>query len=278
MNFEMLIGDIVDIFTSKTMLRALAVGASVSVCTALLGVVLVLKSYSMIGDGLSHLGLGVLSVSLVLGIAPMWVSVPSIMVAAVLLLHLSESSSVRGDSVIAVISTSSIALSVIVTAAAGGLNSDVWSYMFGSVLAVSRGDAIAGVLLSLAVIATFVLFYNRIFAVCADERFARASGVNVRLCKLVLSIMIAITVAVGMRLVGTMLISGLIVFPALSAMSVTKRYRTVVILSAVISLSCFTVGLIASYVLGLPSGAGIVAVNLICLLICRIVRLARSFG
>ena len=164
MNFETLIEDIVDIFTSRTMLRAVAVGASVSVCAALLGVVLVLKHYSMIGDGLSHLGLGILSVSLVFGAAPMWISVPAIMLAAVLLLHISESSSVRGDSVIAVISTSSIALSIIVTSLAGGLNSDVWSYMFGSVLAVSRADAIAGVLLSAAVVAVFVLFYNKIFA------------------------------------------------------------------------------------------------------------------
>lgn len=276
MNFETLIEDIVDIFTSRTMLRAVAVGASVSVCAALLGVVLVLKHYSMIGDGLSHLGLGILSVSLVFGAAPMWISVPAIMLAAVLLLHISESSSVRGDSVIAVISTSSIALSIIVTSLAGGLNSDVWSYMFGSVLAVSRADAIAGVLLSAAVVAVFVLFYNKIFAVCADERFARASGVNVRLCKLVLSLLIAVTVAVGMRLVGTMLISGLIVFPALSAMSLSKRYKTVIILSAALSLLCFTVGLVASYVLSLPSGAGIVAVNLICLAVCRTVKLARS--
>ena len=274
---ELFISDLIDIFTSKTMLRALAVGASVSVCAALLGVVLVLKHYSMIGDGLSHLGLGVLSVSLVFGMAPMWISVIAIMIAAVLLLHISERSSVRGDSVIALISTSSIALSVIVTSAAGGLNSDVWSYMFGSVLALSRSDAILSILLSLAVVSVFAIFYNKIFAVCADERFARASGVRVGSCKLVLSLLIAVTIAVGMRLMGTMLISGLIVFPALSAMSISKRYRSAIILSAILSLICFVLGLIISYTLSLPSGAGIVAVNLICFVICRLVRLARSF-
>lgn len=260
------------------MLRALAVGGAVSVCAALLGVVLVLKNYSMIGDGLSHLGLGILSVSLVIGWAPMWLSIPAIMLAAVFLLHLSEKSSIRGDSIIALISTSSIALSVIITSVAGGLNADVWSYMFGSVLALSRADAIIGILLSIGVVSVFILFYNKIFAICADERFARASGVNLRESKLVLSLLIATTIAIGMRLMGTMLISGLIVFPALSAMSVAKRYRSVIVTAASLSLVCFTLGLIASYVLSLPSGAGIVATNLVCFIVCRIVRAARSFA
>lgn len=275
---ELFIQDIIDIFTSKTMLYALTVGGAVSVCAALLGVVLVLKNYSMIGDGLSHLGLGILSVSLVLGWAPTWIAIPAIMLASVLLLHLSDRSSIRGDSIIALISTSSIALSVIITSVAGGLNADVWGYMFGSVLALSRTDAIVGILLAIGVIAIFVLFYNKIFAICADERFARASGVNVRTCKLVLSLLIATTIAIGMRLMGTMLISGLIVFPALSAMSVAKRYRSVVVTAASLSLVCFVFGLFASYMLSLPSGAGIVAINLVCFTVCRAIRALRSFS
>ena len=245
--------------------RALAAGLMVSLCAALLGVTLVLKRYSMIGDGLSHVGFGALAIALAMNLSPLKVAIPVVVIAAFFLLRLSQAKagSLRGDSAIALISTSALAAGVIVTSMTKGMNVDVYSYMFGSILSISSGDVWLSSGLSAVVLVLFVLFYPRIFAVTFDEPFARATGVKAGSYNLLIALLTALTVVVGMRMMGTLLISSLIIFPALSSMRVFSRFKTVTISAAIISVSCFFVGMMLSCVYSLPTGAGIVAVNLV---------------
>ena len=247
--------------------RAMVVGILVSLCASVLGVGLVLKRYSMIGDGLSHVGFGALSVATVLNVAPLTVSVPVVVLAAVLLLRISESSKIKGDAAIALISSGSLAIGVLIVSLTKGMNTDLYSYLFGSILSLSRNDALLSMLLSVAVLALFVLFYHRIFAVTFDQEFAKAIGTDAGLYNLIIALLTAVTIVLGMRMMGTLLISSLIIFPSLSAMRLFRQFRSVMICSAFISLSCFLVGIVASYVLETPTGASIVAANIASLLL-----------
>lgn len=260
---------IFDVFSFSFMRYALIVGVLVSLCAALLGVLLVLRRYSMIGDGLSHVGFGALSVAYATSLAPMAVAVPVVILAAFVLLGLSESKKIKGDSAIAVLSSSALALGVVANSVAGGSAADLSGYLFGSILALNKSDVIISVVLSLIVIGLFVLFKNRIFAVTFDMPFAKSAGVHVRLYNMLLALLIAITVVVGMQIVGTMLISSLIIFPALSAMQIAESFKGVIILSAVISVLSFIVGLVVS--LTLPTGAMIVLCNLAVLIVCTVI-------
>ena len=247
--------------------RALIVGILVSLCAALLGVSLVLKRYSMIGDGLSHVGFGALSIAMALNLAPLQVSVPVVVVAAFLLLRISENSKIKGDAAIALIATSSLAIGVIVTSLTTGMNIDVYNYMFGSILAMSKSDVYTSIILSVVVILLFVLFYNKIFAVTFDENFAKATGTNTNIYNMLIAFLTAITIVVGMRIMGTLLISSLIIFPALTSMRIFKSFKGVVISSAIISIICFVIGIMTSFQFSLPAGASIVVINIVVFII-----------
>ena len=222
--------------------RALLVGMLVALCSALLGVSLVLKRYSMIGDGLSHVGFGALSIAMAMRLAPLAVAAPVVVLAAFLLLRISENSRIKGDAAIALIASSSLAIGVIVTSLTSGMNTDVYGYLFGSILAMGVGDVAASVVLSAAVLLLFILFYNKIFAITFDEAFAQATGVNARGYTLLIALLTAVTIVVGMRIMGAMLISSLIIFPALTSMRVCRSFKGVVISSALVSVVCFFVG------------------------------------
>ena len=250
--------------------RALVVGVLVSLCAALLGVSLVLKRYSMIGDGLSHVGFGALAVASAFHLAPLAVTVPVVVLSAILLLRLRGSSRVKGDAAIAIISSSALAIGVIVVSVTSGMNTEVSSYLFGSILSLSRGDAVLSVILSLAVLALFLLFYPRLFAVTFDETFARATGTRADLYNTLLAVLTAVTVVIGMRMMGALLISSLIIFPALSAMKLCRSFRGVILCAALISVVCFLVGMIASYAFETPSGASVVAADLIAFALCSV--------
>ena len=245
------------------LVRAFLVGVLVSLCAALLGTSLVLKRYSMIGDGLSHVGFGALAIASALGVAPLAVAVPVVVVAAVLLLRVSQSGRVRGDAVIALISSGALAVGVLVISLTSGVNTNVSNYMFGSILTISGSDAVLSVILCAAVLVVFTLFYPRIFAVTFDETFARATGTKAEGYNMLLAILTAITVVLGMRMMGALLISSLIIFPALSAMRVFRSFRSVTVCSAVLSVVCFTLGMTLSYALETPSGASVVAGDII---------------
>ncbi len=254
--------ELFNMFSYHFIQRALVVGILVSLCAALLGVSLVLKRYSMIGDGLSHVGFGALAVASAFNLAPLAVTIPVVVVAAVLLLRMSKNGMLKGDTAIAMISSSAIAIGVMVISLVNGINTELNSYMFGSILSASRSDAVLSVVLCTAVLVLFVLFYPRLFAVTFDEDFARATGTNTELYNTLLAVLTAITVVLGMRMMGALLISSLIIFPALSSMRVCRSFRAVVLCSAAISVSCFVLGMIASYFLETPTGASIVIANL----------------
>jgi zinc transport system permease protein len=251
--------------------RAFLVGIIVALCSALLGVSLVLKRYSMIGDGLSHVGFGALSIAMAMNLAPLKVSVPVVVLSAFLLLRISENSKIRGDAAIAIISSSSIAIGVLVTSLTTGMNTDVYNFLFGSILAMSREDVILSVALSAVVLLLFLFFYHRIFAVTFDENFARATGTNAGLYNMLIALLTAVTIVVGMRIMGSLLISSLIIFPALSAMRIFRSFRGVVLMSALISVICFICGMVISYGFDTPAGASIVAVNLTGFFICGLI-------
>ena len=267
---------LLEMFTYPFIVRAFAAGVLLSLCAALLGVPLVLKRYSMIGDGLSHVSFGALSVALACGWAPLPVSIPVVIVAALGLLRMTERSRMGADAAIAVVSASSLAVGVIVTSLTTGMTTDVDSYMFGSILAMDRADVALSAGLSAAVLLLFVLFYHKLFAITFDESFSRATGVRVGLYNTFLSVLTALTIVLGMRMMGAMLISSLVIFPALSAMRVEKSFRGVVVLAGVLSVLGFCAGLTGSYLLSTPVGASVVVVDLLIFLLCCGVRRVRG--
>ncbi|MEG0511459.1 MAG: metal ABC transporter permease [Clostridia bacterium] len=267
-----------NMFSYQFMVRALIVGVLVSLCASLLGVSLVLKRYSMIGDGLSHVGFGSLAVATALGLAPMAVTIPVVVLAAFLLLRLSSRAKLKGDAAIAMISTGALALGVIVLSLSSGMTSDVNNYLFGSVLAMSESDVWLSVVLAAVVLILFAVFYRKIFAVTFDEVFARAIGERAELYNMLLAFLTAITIVLGMRVMGAMLISSLIIFPALTAMRVCKSFRSVTLCAAVVSVLCFLVGLYCSYVLATPAGASVVVVHIVAFLAFSAVGKLRALG
>ncbi|MCI6767027.1 MAG: metal ABC transporter permease [Lachnospiraceae bacterium] len=254
------------------LVRALIVGVLVSLCAALLGTSLVLKRYSMIGDGLSHVGFAALACAYPFGFSPLYISIPVCVAAAFFLLQLKESSRIKGDAATALMCSGALAVGVMVISLTTGMNTDVCNYMFGSILAMSSSDLYLSIVLSIAVLALYVLFFNRIFAVTFDETFAGATGVNVRLYNMVIAILTAVTVVLGMRMMGTLLISSLIVFPSLTAMRVARKFKATVILSAFLAVFCFLTGLVFSYLHAVPTGACIVVTNIILFLLFFIVE------
>lgn len=248
-------------YVSVILLPALIAGIAVSLCASLLGVSLVLKRCSMIGDGLSHVGYGTLCVAVAMGWAPMQVTVPVVILAAYILLRLSESSKLGGDTAIALFSASALAIGIFASSKAN-LTTDVSHYMFGSILAMTKGDVIFSAVLSVCVLLTYLLFYNKIFAVTFDENFARATGLNVRLYNLLIAVLTAVTVVLGMMMMGALLISSLMIFPAVTAMRLCRRFRSVILTSVAVSVGCFLLGLFVSLWADTAVGASVILVNL----------------
>ncbi|MDR2535550.1 MAG: metal ABC transporter permease [Treponema sp.] len=251
-----------EMFSYTFLVRAVIVGLLVSLCASLLGVSLVLKRYSMIGDGLSHVGFGALALAAALNMAPLTVSIPIVVLAAFLLLRLSENSPIKGDAAIALISTASLALGVVIISMTTGMNTDVCNYLFGSILAMSKADVYLSITLSVIVLTLFVIFYHKIFAVTFDETFAKATGIKTGIYNMLIALLTAVTIVLGMRMMGALLISALIIFPALTSMRLCKRFRTVTVSAAAVSVSCFFTGVVISYLYAIPTGASVVMVNI----------------
>ena len=268
--------DFIQMFSYPFIQRALIAGILVSLCAALLGVSLVLKRYSMIGDGLSHVSFGALAIAVALDFTPLYFSIPVVILAAFFLLRMANHPRWNSDAAIAVMSASALAIGIIVISRTTGMTTDVDSYMFGSILAMDRGDVVLSIVLSSAVLAMFLLFYHRIFAITFDESFSRATGVRVNRYNILLSVLTALTIVLGMQMCGAMLISSLVIFPALTAMRLFKSFRAVVLCAAVLSVSCFCAGLAASYLYATPVGATVVLANLaVFLLACLIAKIRK---
>ena len=249
---------------------AFVAGVLISLCAGLLGVVLVLKRYSMIGDGLSHVAFGAMAVAAVLGFAPMTVALPVTVAVAVLLLLAGEKQLIKGDSAIAMLSAGSLAvgyllLNLFPSTDTGSLSGDVCASLFGStsMMTLSGSDVWLCVGLSAAVIAFFVLFYHKIFAVTFDEGFATSAGVRVRAYNFLIASVSGVVIVLAMKLVGALLISSLIIFPALSAMRVFRGFRSVVICSAVLSVVGSLTGLLLALLLSTPTGASVAVVPIV---------------
>ena len=262
---------IITMFQYPFIQRALIVGVLVSLCAALLGVCLVLKHYSMIGDGLSHVSFGALSVAVALGVSPLWISIPSFC-----LLRIRENAHMKNDAAIAVVSSSALAIGITVTALTTGINTDVSSYMFGSILVMNEQDVMISIVLCVIVLALFILFYSRIFSITFDENFSKASGIPVGRFNALLSVLTAVTITLGMRMMGAMLISSLIIFPALIAMRLQRSFSGVIIAAAITAVIDFLLGLVISFLLSTPTGASIVLVNLCVLLIVTAIQKIRG--
>lgn len=251
--------------------RAVLVGCLISLCAALLGVSLVLKRYSMIGDGLSHVGFGILTIATAFGFtSPLYISIPGVIIFAIILLKIGNNAKIKSDSAIALISSSALAIGVAVTSVTTGMNTDVCNFMFGSILAMSQSDVYLSVVVSIIVAILFVLYYRKLFLITFDEEFAKASGLKAGKYTNLIAILTALIIVVGMRMMGTMLISSIIIFPALTSMRVFKSFKKVVISSGIISVIAFLVGIYLSYIYNISTGATIVLVNLILFIIFTI--------
>ena len=267
---------ILQMFSWPFMQRAMIAGVLVSLCCALLGVSLVLKRYSMIGDGLSHVSFGALAIAVALGVTPLYFSIPVVILAAFFLLRMAGRPHWNSDAAVAAMSASALAVGILVISRTTGMTTDVDNYMFGSVLAMTEADVVLSGILSAAVLALFVLFYHKLFAVTFDESFSRATGLKVDRYNTLLAVLTALTIVLGMRMMGAMLISSLIIFPALTAMRLFKSFRGVVVCAGITSVLCFCAGLTASFTLSTPVGASVVVTNLLLFLLsCLPGRLRR---
>ncbi len=270
-------------YLSYPMVRyALIVGVLISLCASLLGVTLVLKRFSFIGDGLSHVAFGATAVAAVLGLTnDMFFVLPVTILCAVLLLRTGQNAKLSGDAAIAMLSVGALAVGYLLLnlfSASANVAGDVCSTLFGStaILTLTKGEVWLSIALSAAVVLVFVLFYNRIFAITFDERFARAVGTKTDAYNLGLSVLIAVIIVLAMKLVGALLISALVVFPALSAMRVFKSFRAVTVCAGAISVLGAVAGLVISILAGTPVGATIVVVDLAVFLVFSVIGGARS--
>ena len=267
---------VIEMLSYPFMTRAFLVGSLVALCSALLGVSLVLKRYSMIGDGLSHVGFGAMAIAVAMNAAPLTVAIPVVIVAAILLLRISGNAKIKGDAAIALISTTSLAVGVMVISLTTGMNTDVYNYMFGSILAMSAEDVKLSLVLSVFVLILFIVFYHKIFAITFDETFARATGVKAGVYNTLIAVLTAVTIVLGMRMMGALLISSLIIFPALTSMRVCRTFKSVIINAAVISVVCLIAGVTLSYVAATPAGASVVLANLVMMVLYTIVGAVKN--
>ena len=258
-----MINEIFEMFSYSFMVRAFIVGLLISLCASLIGVSLVLRRNSMIGDGLSHVGFGAFAIATILGFAPLEFSIPIVIVISFLILRLNDSSKIHGDSMIALISASSLAIGTFAISVTG-VNTDINNYLFGSILSINQTDV---------VVLLYIFSYNKIFAITFDEKFAKSIGVNTNFYNMIFASLCSIVVVLGMRLVGALLISSLIIFPTLSSMQIFVKFKSVVISSVIISILSFICGLVISYLNATPTGATIVIVNLVIFIIFKLISL-----
>lgn len=252
-----------DAFSYTFMRNALIGGALISLCAGLLGVCLVLKRFSMIGDGLSHVGFGALAIGAAAGVAPLKAAIPIVIVAAIFLLRINESSKLNGDAAIALISTASLAVGIVVASLTGGMNIDLNNYMFGSILAMKTEYVIICAVISVIAALIYFVMYRYIFATSFDETFAKATGIKTGVYTAIIAVLTAVITVIGMQMMGALLMSSFIIFPALTTMRICKSFKGTVIFSCVMAVISFSIGLFISFVLNTPAGATIVLVDLL---------------
>ena len=265
-----------DMFTYPFMQRALLVGLMIAICAALVGVSLVLRKNSMIGDGLSHTAFSAFALATVLGLTPLYFALPVVIIASFFVLRLSRNRKMHGDAAIAALSASSLAIGTMAISVSKGVNIDLNSYLFGSILSVSWGDVLLSAILAVVVILLYLFAYHRIFAITFDEEFAKSVGVKTGVYDAIFAAICSVVVVLGMRLLGSLLISSLVIFPTLSAMRLCRTFKGIVFTSVIISIIAFVAGLMASYIFATPTGATVVIANLIIFVIAYLIEKIRK--
>lgn len=261
---------------------ALIVGVLVALCSSLLGVILVLKRFSYIGDGLSHVAFGAMAIAAVVGLTDqMMLTLPITIVCAILLLWTGQNAKIKGDAAIAMISVGALAFGYLLMnlfPTSSNISGDVCSSLFGStkILTLTKSEVILSIVLSVVVVILFVIFYNRFFAVTFDESFAKAVGTKTRLLNLLIATVIAVIIVLAMNLVGSLLVSALVIFPALSAMRIFKSFKSVTIFSAILSVICALTGIIISIPFDTPVGSTIVITDIVAFAVCWTIGAVRK--
>ena len=272
-----MINSIIEMFSYSFMVRAFVVGILISLCASLIGVSLVLRRNSMIGDGLSHVGFGAFAIATILGLTPIYFAIPIVIITSFFILKLGENSKIHGDSAIALISASSLAIGTFVISVTKGVNTDINNYLFGSILSVNETDVIVSIILSIFILLLYIFCYNKIFAMTFDEKFAKSIGINTNLYNVIFASLCSIVVVLGMRLMGSLLISSIIIFPTLSSMQLFKKFKSVVVSCVLISVVSYAIGLIVSYIYATPTGATIVIINLLFFIIMKIISVIKKY-
>ncbi len=258
-----------EIFSYGFMLRALVAGVLIALSAGLIGVPLVLKRNAMIGDGLSHVGFAAIALATAVGLAPLEFALPVVIIVSFLIIKLNENKKINGDAAIALVSASALAIGVFLISVFG-VNVDINSYLFGSILAVSEGEMILSIILSILMIMFYIIFYNRIFVTTFDNDFAKAVGVKTKYYEMIFAALCSTVVVIGMKIAGALLISSLIIFPVLTARNIAKSFWKVSVFSGIFAVIGFLIGLIVSYVFSVPTGATIVITNLLILVIVKL--------
>ena len=263
---------LIEALQTNFILKAILVGVLVAISSSLLGVFLVLKKYSMIGDGLAHVSFGAIAIAVFLGLTPLYVSIPLVTASSILILKLNEKAGINGDAAIGLVSSFSVALGYLIASSTSGFSVNLSSYLFGSILLVSNTEVILAIILSIVVTFTVLFLYNSFFALTYDEEFASVSGLKTKTLNYTLSILTSLTIVLGIKVVGTMLISSLIIFPTVTALYVAKSFKKTIIFSLIISVSCVILGILLSIMINTPTGATIVVLNGIFFMIFYLIK------
>lgn len=253
--------DLIEFLGFRFVQKALIAGIFLALSCSLLGVLLVLRKLSLIGDGLAHVTFGSIAVGLFLQVQPLYASIPIVIASSLGIWHLTEKARLLGDAAIGVVSSLGIATGVILASVAGGFNVDLFSYLFGNILAISAAEVVMSLLLTLGVAAFFCQYYRQIIAVTFDEEFAKTTGINTRRINMILVILTALTVVLAMRVVGIMLTSALLILPAATSLQLARGFLSTLFIAALVSTLAVTLGIIAAFFLDLPAGASIVLLN-----------------
>ncbi|MBI5101994.1 MAG: metal ABC transporter permease [Nitrospirae bacterium] len=253
--------EIIDYLGYPFIQRALIAGCFIALACSMLGVLLVLRRLSLIGDGLSHVTFGSVALGLLLNVYPVYISLPVVMASSLGILRLAEKGRIYGDAAIGIVSSVGIAAGVMMASVSGGFNVDLFSYLFGNILSINNTEVFSTAVLSAVVLLTIYMYFDEIFSITFDEEFARASGINTRKINSILVLLTAITVVLTMKVVGIMLTSALLILPAATAFQIARGFRNAMILSSVVSVISVVSGIMVSFVLNLPTGASIVLLN-----------------
>ncbi|KKQ88333.1 MAG: ABC-3 protein [Berkelbacteria bacterium GW2011_GWA2_38_9] len=245
--------------------KAFLAGSFIAITCSILGLFLVLRKMSLIGDGLSHVSFGAIALGLYLGIYPFYIAVPLVMIASILILKISEKAKVYGDAAIGIVSAVGISSGIILASLSNGFNVDLFGFLFGNILAISTTEVVLSVILSLIIIAFLYFFYWDLFSITFDEEYAKTTGIKTSSINLLLTLLTSVTVVLAVKMVGVMLVSALLILPAVTALQIAKSFKVALILSAFMALISVILGIIISFFLDLPTGATIVIVSVVLL-------------